>query len=329
MRFLICFLLLMTSPSLQPASGQTLLAEKPEFHRFVPEGATVEKLAGGFKFLEGPAWDPIGGFLVFSDIPADKMYRYDPATKTVAIFREPSHNANGNFYDSQGNLYTCEHGSRRVSKMFGGRATGTFEFEDPQANPRTSPASLAGTHIVIAERFGDKRLNSPNDVTVKRDGTVWFTDPTYGLENAPKEQATNNVYCLDPKTRELRAVATDFVQPNGLCFSPDEKLLYVADSGQPQHVRVFEVTADNRLADGRVFCRVEGLDGMRCDRHGNLFSSARDGVHVIAPDGARLGKILVPESPANLCFGGPKRNRLFMAASQSIYALYVNARGAP
>ena len=293
----------MTLPSLQPASGQSLLAEKPEFRQLVPEGAVVEKLAGGFQFLEGPAWNVKGGFLIFSDIPANKMFRYDPATKAVTVFREPSGNANGNFYDAAGTLYTCQQGARAV-------------FVEP----------VDGESGGIATQFENKRLNSPNDIAVKSDGTIWFTDPTYGLEKGmPKEQATNNVYCLDPKTRELRAVVTDFVQPNGLCFSPDEKLLYVADSDRPQHVRVFEVTADNRLTGGRVFCRVEGLDGMRCDRQGNLFSSAREGVHVIAPDGTRLGKILVPESPANLCFGGRNGDELFLTARTSLYRVKLTA----
>lgn len=296
MRFTFPIFLLMTFPALSVASGQSLVAEKPGFRQLVPDGAAVEKLAGDFKFLEGPAWDPIGGVLMFSDIPADKMYQFDPGTKAVTGFRDPSHHANGNFFDAGGNLYTCEQGSRSVTVARGD-----------------------GDDATLAERFDDKRLNSPNDVVVKNDDTVWFTDPTYGLEKAPKEQATNNVYCYDPKTHELRAAATDFIQPNGLCFSPDEKLLYVADSDKPQHVRVFDVTADNRLANGRVFCQVAGVDGIRCDRHGNLFSSARDGIHIFAPDGTRLGKILVPESPANLCFGGKDWDELFITARTSLY----------
>ena len=308
MRFLLPLLLLMILPVLPVASGQSLVAEKPEFRQLVPDGATIEKLAGGFQFIEGPAWNPVGGFLVFSDIPADKMYRFDPATRAATVYREPSRHANGNVYDAAATLYTCEEGGRAV-------------FVEP----------MDGKSGEIATRFEGKRFNSPNDVVVKSDGTVWFTDPTYGLKGQPGEQATNNVYCLDRKTGELRAVATDFDQPNGLCFSPDEKLLYVADSDKPQHVRVFDVTAENRLANGRVFCQVGGIDGMRCDRHGNLFSSAREGIQVFAPDGTQLGKILVPESPANLCFGGKEGNELFVAARTSLYhiKLTTTAPGEP
>ena len=294
-------LLLSILAAMSTASGQSFVVEKPAFRELVPENARVEKLAGGFQFTEGPAWNVQGAFLVFSDIPADKMFRYDPATQAVTVFREPSHHANGNFFARGGSLLTCEHGSRSVTILSKG------EFETPET---------------IADRYEGKRFNSPNDLTIKRDETVWFTDPTYGLDKAPKEQATNNVYCLDPGTFRLRAVATDFVQPNGLCFSPDEKLLYIADSGYPPaHIRVFDVTADNTLADGRVFCEIDhGVpDGIRCDRHGNLFSSAGDGVHVFAPDGTRLGKILVPETPANLCFGGPAGDELFITAKTSLY----------
>ncbi len=300
----------MTVPALSPTFGQSLVVERPEFRQIVPDDAAAEKLAGGFKFVEGPAWNADSGFLIFSDIPADKMFRYDPATKGVTVFREPSHNANGNFYDSVGNLFSCEHGSRTVTMQ---RADGNTE--------------------TLANKYDGKRFNSPNDVVVKNDGTAWFTDPTYGIGKAPKEQATNNVYCLDQKTHDLRAVATDFVQPNGLCFSPDEKLLYIADSGQPRHVRVFDVTADNRLENGRVFCQIDkGVpDGMRCDRHGNLFSSADDGIQIFAPDGTRLGKILVPETPANLCFGGKDWDELFITARTSLYhvKLTTTAAGKP
>ena len=306
MRSIFPLLLLMTLPALSAASGQSLVAEKPEFHQLVPDDAVVEKLASGFRFLEGPAWNVKGGFLIFSDIPADKMYRYDPATGAVTVFREPSDNANGNFYSPAGDLLTCEHGSRSLSSSPGG------EIE------------------TLADRYEGKRLNSPNDVVVKSDWTVWFTDPTYGLSKGPKEQATNNVYCLDQRTGKLRAVATDFDQPNGLCFSPDEKLLYIADSGKPRHVQVFDVTADNQLTNGRVFCQIDkGVpDGMRCDRHGNLFSSAGDGIQIFAPDGTRLGKILVPETPANLCFGGKDGDELFITARTSLYHVKLITTGA-
>ena len=303
-------LLLLILAAMSTASGQSLVVEKPAFRELVPEDARVEKLAGGFQFTEGPAWNVRGVFLVFSDIPADKMYRYDPATRAVTVFREPSHYANGNFFARGGSLLTCEHGSRSVTILSKG------EFERPET---------------IADEYEGKRFNSPNDLTIKRDETVWFTDPTYGLGKASKEQATNNVYCLDPGTFRLRAVATDFVQPNGLCFSPDEKRLYVADSGYPPaYVRVFDVTADNTLANGRVFCEIAtGVpDGIRCDRHGNLFSSAGDGVQIFSPDGTRLGKILVPETPANLCFGGAAGDELYITAQTSLYHVRLTTTGA-
>ena len=224
------------------------------------------------------------------------MFRYDGSARKAVVFRQPSQHGNGSFYDSAGVLYTCEEGGRRVEVQ---REDGKVE--------------------VLVDRYQGKLFNSPNDIVVKNDGTVWFTDPTYGLQGRSKEQTSNNVYFFDPKTRELRAVATDFDEPNGLCFSPDEKLLYIADSGKPQHIRVFDVSKDNRLANGRVFCQLRGVDGIRCDRHGNLFSSSEGGVQVVSPAGERLGKIPVPEQPANLSFGGPEWNELFIAARTSVY----------
>lgn len=303
MRFLLPAFLLMTLPVLPVASGQSLVVEKPEFRQLVPDDAVVEKLASGFRFVEGPAWNPKDHYLIFSDIPADKMYRYDPATKAVTVFREPSQNANGNTYGG-GGLLTCEHQARDVRWM-----------------------DADGNQSILVSKFEGKRFNSPNDVVGKSDNTVWFTDPTYGLGKQPKEQASNNVYCFGPigpgPEGELRAVVTDFDQPNGLCFSPDEKLLYIADSGKPRHVRVFDVTADNQLTNGRVFCQIDkGVpDGMRCDRHGNLFSTSEDSIQIFAPDGTRLGKILVPETPANLCFGGKDGDELFITARTSLYGV--------
>jgi gluconolactonase len=278
--------------------GQPADEAKPEFRQLVPVGAAVEKLAGGFKFVEGPAWNPIQGFLVFSDIPARRIYRYDTAMGQAVVFRDPSGGANGNFYAADGTLYTCEHGGRRVSVQPGN-----------------------GKVEVLVDRYQGKLFNSPNDIAVKRDGTVWFTDPTYGLAGRPQEQATNNVYCYDPKTHELRAVASDFEQPNGLCFSPDETHLYIADSGQPRYIRMFDVSADNRLSKSRVFCEIDqGVpDGIRCDSHGNVFSTSEAGIEIFNPAGEFLGKIPVPETPANLCFGGPGRNDLFITARTSLY----------
>jgi gluconolactonase len=214
---------------------------------------------------------------------------------------------------------SCEHGGRRVIRT-----------------------EIDGTITTLADRHQGKKLNSPNDVVVKSDGSVWFSDPSYGILSdyegykADEEQTSRNVYRLDPTTGELTVVVDDFLQPNGLCFSPDETLLYVADSGAshkpdaPRHIRVFDVTEDKRLTNGRVFAHIDkGIpDGMRTDVDGNLWSSAADGVHCFHPDGTLLGKILVPQAVANLTFGGPRKNRLFITASTSLYAIYTATRGA-
>ena len=304
MRFLVPVVSLGFAMSL---SAQTVVVEKPEFRALVRENAALEKVVTGFQFLEGPAWDPKTNALIFSDIPANRLYRFDPVKPEVApqIFREPSNHANGNTFDTAGCLFTCEHGARRVSC-----------------------ALLPAVVETIADRFEGKLLNSPNDIAVKRDETVWFSDPTYGLEGRPKEQSANRVFCVDPVTHELRAVASDFDQPNGLCFSPDETRLYIADSGKPHHVRVFNVGGDDTLAGGRVFCVIDkGVpDGMRCDHAGNLWVAAGDGVQVFNPAGERLGKILVPETPANLCFGGPDGHDLYITARKSLYRLKMLTR---
>ncbi len=281
-----------------------------EFAKIVPEGAKVEKLAGGMRFTEGPVWIPDGGYLVFSDIPANELKKWSPKGG-LEVFRSPSRNANGNILDRQGRLISCEHGSRRVTRT-----------------------EKDGTVTTLAERFGGKRLNSPNDATVGPDGVIWFTDPPYGLKGQKegKELETQNVFRLDPETGDLRAVATDFSRPNGICLSPDATRLYVADSDRSlHHIRVFEVKADGTLANGRIFCNIDvrSPDGIRCDADGRVWSSAGDGVQIFAPDGSLIGKILVPEGPSNLCFGGPDGKRLFITARKSLYAIRVGVKGAP
>lgn len=280
----------------------------PRLNALVPENAVLRKLATGMQFVEGPVWfdDTAGGFLVFSDIPGNALKRWR-AQDGVTTFRAPSYNANGNTRDRAGRLITCEHGSRRV----------TCTEKD-------------GTVRVLAERFEGKRLNSPNDAVVKSDGSLWFTDPPYGLANKSlKELDKNYVFRRAPDGIALTVVARDFDMPNGLCFSPDESKLYIADSGAPHHIRVFDVHPDGSLANGRVFCVIApGVpDGIRCDRAGNLWSTAGDGVHVFAPNGALIGKIPVPETPANLCFGGRAGTTLFITARTSLYALEVTANG--
>jgi len=290
-------------------------AEEPEFSTFVLGNAPLKKLAGGFDWVEGPVWFGDHDCLLFSDIPNNRMLRWS-ATLGITTFREPSNFANGNTRDREGRLVTCEHGTRRVTRT---------EHD--------------GSITVIADSYEGKRLNSPNDVVVTSDGAIWFTDPHYGIgsdyEGTRSEQELPcNVYRVDPQSGHVRAVLTDFNCPNGLAFSPDERRLYVADTGRmftddPRHIRVFDVAADWTLTGGDVFHIISPgcADGMRVDAAGNLWSSAGDGVHCIAPDGRRLGKILVPETVSNICFGGRHRHRLFITATTSIYAVSLAIRG--
>jgi gluconolactonase len=289
------------------------------FRRLVLGNVHVERLWTGCRWAEGPAWFGAGRYLVWSDIPNDRMLRWDETDGSVSVFRQPSRNSNGNSVDRQGRLVTCEHRGRCVSRT---------EHD--------------GSRTVLASHHEGRRLNSPNDLVVKSDGSIWFTDPTYGIDGdyegdaAESEIGASNVYRLGPDGA-LAAVATDFVKPNGLAFSPDERLLYVADTGAthvpdgPRHIRRFEVDAEGGgLSGGAVFatCEVGLFDGFRLDTHGNIWTSAGDGVHCYAPDGTLIGKVLIPEVVANLCFGGQKRNRLFICATTSLYAVYVNARAA-
>jgi gluconolactonase len=270
--------------------------------------------------VEGPVWFGDGGYLLFSDIPNNRMMRWFEDTGQAAVFRQPSNNSNGNTRDRQGRLVSCEHDSRRVTRT---------EYD--------------GSITVLMDRFRGKKLNAPNDVVVKSDGSVWFTDPGYGIlmnyegHKAPFELPTQ-VYRLDPNTGEATVVADGMKRPNGLCFSPDESRLYIVDTGVlPQVIRVYDVVKGRRLTNGRRFIDLSpgSSDGIRCDLDGNLWTAAgqvkgkgMDGVRIFAPDGRLIGRIHLPEICANLCFGGRKRNRLFMAASQSIYAVYVEAQGA-
>ncbi len=268
---------------------------------------SVRKLAGDMKFIEGPVWtNADGGYLVFSDIPADELKKWNQ-TEGLTTFRKPSHNTNGNTRDREGRLISCEHGSRHVTRT-----------------------ENDGTITLLAEEFEGKKLNSPNDVVVKSDGSIWFTDPTYGISKEQKELPGQYVYRLDPETKTLTALVKDFAQPNGLCFSPDEKLLYIADSDKLHHIRVFEVTWQGTLENGRVFCVVDkGVpDGIRCDKRGNIWSSAGDGAQIFSPDGKLITRIAVPESPANLCFGGDDGKTLFITARSSLYAIRSNVAGA-
>ncbi|MCU0906198.1 MAG: SMP-30/gluconolactonase/LRE family protein [Rhodobacteraceae bacterium] len=288
----------------------------PRFLDCVVPYGPMEEIATGCRWAEGPVWFGDHGCLLFSDIPNERILRWTPGLG-VSTFRQPSNFANGHTRDGQGRLVSCEHGGRRVTRT-----------------------EADGRITVLADSHDGRRLNSPNDVVVASDGAVWFTDPTYGILSdyegyrAEPEQGARHVFRLDP-SGTLAPVVSDFAQPNGLCFSPDERLLYIADSGAshdpgvPPVIRRFRVT-DRGLSGGEVFATLDnGLpDGIRCDMNGNVWSSAGDGVHVFAPDGTLLGKILVPQRVANLTFGGPRRNRLFITATTSVYLFYVAATGA-
>ena len=291
------------------------------FARLVHGNARLEQLWTGGRWCEGPAYLAAGRYLVWSDIPNDRLLRWDETDGSVSTFEEPCRNQNGHTVDRQGRLVACEHRGRCVSRV---------EHD--------------GSRTILADRFDGKRLNSPNDVVVKSDGSIWFTDPTYGIDSdyegdaAPSEIGASHVYRIDPQTGAVTLVIDDLAKPNGIGFSPDESLLYVADTGRthdPAHepkIRAYPLSLDKKgVHDGRdfAFCDAGLFDGFRIDTAGNLWSSAGDGVHVFAPDGTLIGKILVPEVVANVCFGGRKRNRLFICATTSLFSVYVNARGCP
>ena len=293
------------------------------FEKYWLKLSCIERIATGCRWAEGPVYFGDGRFLIWSDIPNNRVLKWEEETGGVSIFRKPSNFANGNTRDRQGRLVSCEHGCRRVIRT---------EYD--------------GSITVLADSFDGKRLNSPNDVVVKSDGSVWFTDPVFGIlgdyEGYKAEPEIDaNVYRIDPETRKAAIVAEGVLGPNGLCFSPDEKILYIVESrGVPNRkMLAYDVTDGGRkIANKRIlFDAGPGgtPDGMRCDVDGNLWcgwgmgSPDLDGVMVFTPDGKPIGRIALPERCANVCFGGLKRNRLFMAASQSVYALYVNTQGAP
>jgi gluconolactonase len=300
-----------------PTAPAQILDER--FRRLVNPNARLEKLFEGCRWAEGPAYFPAHRTLVWSDIPNDRLLRFDETSGQTSVFRHPAGYANGNTVDRQGRLVTCEHGHRRVTRT---------EHD--------------GSITVIADDYGGKRLNSPNDVVVRSDGSVWFTDPTYGIDSdyeghrADSEIGACHLYRVDGASGRVAIAADDFVRPNGLAFSPDERLLYVADTGAtheldgPRHIRRFAVAENGPLSGGEVFaeCTAGLFDGLRLDEAGRVWVGAGDGVHCLDPDGTLIGKVSVPEAVANLCFGGPKRNRLFICGTTSLYALTVMGNGA-
>lgn len=297
-----------------------IIIHDERFSRLVIGHAKLEHLWTGGRWLEGPAYFPAGRYLVWSDIPNNRLMRFDETDGSVSVFREPSQNANGNTTDRQGRLISCEHLTRRVTRT---------EFD--------------GTMRVLADRCEGRRLNSPNDVIEKSDGSIWFSDPSYGIdgdyegERAESEIGGSHVYRIDPSTGRVEAMIRDRVQPNGLAFSPDESILYVVDTGAshvpglPVSIHAYPVEADGRrLGAPSLFatCPDGFYDGFRVDVLGNVWTSAGHSVHCLAPDGTLIGEIRIGEIVGNLCFGGQKRNRLYICAQTSLYACFVNTRAA-
>ena len=297
--------------------GTGFEAIEPSFNACLIGHARVERLWTGARWSEGPVWFAAGRYLVWSDIPNNRMLRYDETDGNVSTFRQMSNNSNGNTVDREGRLVTCEHLARRVTRT---------EHD--------------GSVTVLADQFEGKRLNSPNDVVVKSDGSIWFSDPSYGIlmdyegDRAASEIGACHVYRIDP-SGDIRIVADDYIKPNGLAFSSDESQLFISDTGAthddggPAHIRVHNVLDGASLDDGRVFaeCSMGVFDGFRLDREARIWSSAADGVHCLDPDGNLIGKIHIPEFVGNVCFGGPKLNRLFICGTTSLYSVYLNVNG--
>jgi gluconolactonase len=284
----------------------------PRFRRYIVGNTVIRRLHFGTLWAEGPAWNGVGRYLVWSDIPNNVQMRWIEEDGRVTTFRSPSGYSNGNTFDYEGRQLSCEHGGRRVVRY------------EPN-----------GTITLIADTFDGKRLNSPNDAVVHPDGGIWFTDPIYGIRGnyegfKAEQELPVAVYRVDPKAAQIEKVSDEVGGPNGICFSPDYRKLYVADTGAPREIKVWDIEGKT-LRGGRRFVQLDVpgtgapsfADGIRCDVEGNIWAGARPGVQVIAPSGERIGMIRLPETCANVCFGGARRNRLFMTASQSLYAVYV------
>jgi gluconolactonase len=296
-----------------PYPDPDVVALDRRFRKYIITNTPIKRLFTGTLWAEGTAWSGAGRFLVWSDIPNNVQYRWLEEDGHVSVYHKPSNNSNGNTFDYEGRQLSCEHGNRRVVRY------------EPD-----------GKITVIASAWQAKPLNSPNDIVVAPDGAIWFTDPDYGIQgnyegdkNPP--QLKEAVYRVDAKAGTIDKLTDEIGKPNGICFSPDYKRLYVTDTGEAHNIKVWDVADGRSLRNGKVFTVIEGgavPDGARVDLDGNLWTGAGQGVQVFTPEGEKIGVIRLPETCANLCFGGTKRNRVFMAASQSLYAVYVNTAGA-
>ena len=315
------------APPVRYPDPDILVLDK-RFAKYKVGNTPIQRLHTGTLWAEGTAWHGGGRYLIWSDIPNDRQFRLLDEDGHISVFRQPTGNSNGNTFDYQGRQLSCEHGNRRVVR-----------YEND------------GKVTVLADKWQGKKLNAPNDIIVHPDGGIWFTDPGYGIlghyEGHKAElEIKEAVYRIDPKTGKMDKVLDDMFKPNGLCFSPDYKKLYVVDTGAshyekaPKNIRIYDIVDATKLDKGREFVSMEYkgragfADGIRADVDGNIWAASGwvgegyDGVQIFAPDGTRIGMILLPEICANICFGGAKRNRLFMGASQSLYAVYVETQGA-
>ena len=292
-----------------------VVALDPRFRKYIVGSTPIRRLYTGTLWAEGPAWNGVGRYLLWSDIPNNVQMRYLEEDSHVSVFRNPSGYSNGNTFDFEGRELSCEHGGRRVVR------------NEPN-----------GTLTVIADKFEGKRLNSPNDIVVHPDGSIWFTDPTYGINGdyegfKAEKELKEAVYRVEGG--KITKITDEMSGPNGICFSPDYKKVYIADTGAGRETRVYDIDGA-KVRNGKRFIQLDipgtgepsYADGIRCDVDGNVWCGARPGVQVVTPNGERIGVIRLPETCANICFGGTKRNRLFMAASQSLYSIYVATTGA-